>query len=86
MAHVVRLRRDEFQEQAAALGLESQSAQARALGVHVSIHNRVITGKTQELSGPYIVGILWALGTDCVREKLHQLFEIEIDDREQVAS
>lgn len=86
MAHVVKLRRDEFKDQAVALGLDTQVAQARAIGVHVSIHNRVLTGKTEELSGPYVVGILWAFGDDCVRQALRQFLDIEIDDRESVAS
>ncbi|NUW45599.1 hypothetical protein [Nonomuraea rhodomycinica] len=82
MAHNVKLRRDEFADQAAALGLDSQSAQARAIGVHVSIHNRVITGKTKDLSGPYVIGILRLLGDDTVREQIEALFDVD----EQVAS
>ncbi|GAA3172946.1 hypothetical protein [Nonomuraea roseoviolacea] len=82
MAHNVKLRRDEFADQAAALGLDSQSAQARAIGVHVSIHNRVITGKTKDLSGPYVIGILRLLGDDTVREQIAALFDVD----EQVAS
>lgn len=86
MARIVKLRRDEFENQAATLGLDSQSAQARAIGVHVAIHNRVLTGKTKNLSGAYVVRILWAFGDECVRDALRQYFDIEIDDREPVAS
>lgn len=86
MAHVVRLRRTEVESEAAARGLLSHSKQARAAGVHVSIHNRVMNGKTEKLSGPYVVGILWAFGDERVRDALRQFFDIEIDDREPVAS
>lgn len=86
MAHVVRLRRTEFETQAAALGLQSQSAQARALGLHVAIHNKVLTGKTKELSGAYVVAVLLLLGSDCVTKALQQFFDIELDERETVAS
>ncbi|MFB4275819.1 hypothetical protein ACBJ59_11040 [Nonomuraea sp. MTCD27] len=86
MAHVVRLRRTKFDKRAAELGLLTQVAQADAIGVHVSIHNRVLTGKTEELSGPYVVGILWAFGDDSVRDFLRQYLDIELDAREPVAS
>lgn len=86
MAHTVQLRRDEFHDEAAARGYATQSAQADALGVHVSIHNRVMNGVTRELSGPYVVGVLWLFGDDAMREHLRQFFQIQIDDREPVAS
>lgn len=86
MAHAVRLRRTEFENQAATLGLDSQSAQARALGVHVAIHNKVLNGKTTQLSGAYVIAILLLLGSDCVTKALNQYFDIELDEREPVAS
>lgn len=85
MAHVVQLRRTELESQAAARGLASQSDQARAIGVHVAIHNKILNGKTKNLSGPYVIGILWLFGGECVRQAIRQFFALELDDNESVA-
>jgi hypothetical protein len=86
MALAVRLRRIELETQAAARGLDTQTDQARAIGVHVAIHNKILNGKTKNLSGPYVIGILWLFGGDCVRQALRQFFELDLDEQEPVAS
>jgi hypothetical protein len=74
MARTLTLRRDEFENRARARGLDSQSAQARALDVHVSIHNRVMNGVTRELSGPYALAVLLLVGSEEVRNEIKALF------------
>jgi hypothetical protein len=81
MARTLTLRRDEFENRARARGLDSQSAQARALDVHVSIHNRVMNGVTRELSGPYALAVLLLVGSEEVRNEIKALF----GDHEQEA-
>lgn len=79
------LRPKEFNARAAALGLESQSAQARAIRVAPSIHNRALAG-LRGLNGPYVVGVLWLVGDDVVRAHLKALFDFDFDALEQAAS
>ena len=79
MAHRVKLRRDRFEREAQTRGLASQSAQARAIGVHHSIHHRALNGQ-RELSGPYIIGVLRLLGNAEVQSQLKSLFEYDETD------
>lgn len=74
----VRLRRAQFETRARSLGLESQSAQARAIGVHVSIHHRALKN-VQELSGPYVLGVLLTIGDEHVRAQVRQVFDVAAD-------
>ncbi|MFI6793616.1 hypothetical protein ACIBG4_40430 [Nonomuraea sp. NPDC050383] len=85
MAQPVKMRLDEFEDRAAKLGLKTQTAQARAIGVHVSIHNRVLTGVTRELSGPYVIGLLRVFGSEELRKEIDALFHNDLDEQ-QVAS
>jgi hypothetical protein len=86
MAHVIRLRRTPFEQQAKARGYESQSAQARAIGVHVSIHNRALHGASRALSGPYVIGVMRLLGDEGVQRFLDEMFDVGTDDEEAIAS
>lgn len=81
---LVKLRRYEFEARAKRIGVESQSAQARAIGVHVSIHHRALNGVQNDLSGTYVLGVLWLVGDDNVRRHIRSLFER--DDCEQQAA
>lgn len=75
MAHRVTLRRDAFEARANELGLESQSAQARAIGVVTSIHNRALKG-TRALSAEYALGVLRLVGSPELRREIDALFDI----------
>jgi hypothetical protein len=71
----VRLRREQFETQARQLGFESQSAQARAIGVHQTIHHRAIHG-ARELSGSYVIGVLLLVGDEQVRKQIADIFDV----------
>jgi hypothetical protein len=73
MAHRVALRRTKFESRAAELGLDSQSAQARAIGVAPSIHHRVLKGE-RGMSAEYALGVLRLFGDDHLIAQIEALF------------
>ena len=75
MAHRVRLRREQFEAKAHGLGLDSQSAQARAIGVHQTIHHRALQG-ARELNAHYVISVLLLMGNAHVRKQIGALFEV----------
>jgi len=75
MGHRVRLRLDQFESRAQDLGLDSKISQARAIGVHHSIHSRVLRSK-RELSAAYVLGVLRLFGDDHLRQQVESLFEV----------
>lgn len=75
MTHLVMLRREDFEDKARRLGLDSQRKQAQAIGVHESIHSRAIKGQ-RPLSGQYVIGVLLALGDAHLREQVTNLFNV----------
>lgn len=76
MAHRVRLRREHFEAKARSLGLDSNTSQARAIGVHHSIHSRALHNK-RELNSAYVIGVLMLVGDDNLREQVKALFDVE---------
>jgi hypothetical protein len=70
------LRRQEFEGWARNLGLATKRQQADAIGVHESIHGRVLDGQ-RPVSGPYVIGVLMLVGDDALREQIKSLFEVE---------
>lgn len=70
-----KLRRDPFEHKAVARGLDSQSSQARAIGVIPSEHHRALNGSQQEISGFYVIGLLRIVGDDATVRLLNELFE-----------
>ena len=73
MAHRVALRRTKFESRAAELGLDSQSAQARAIGVAPSIHHRVLKGE-RGMSAEYALGVLLLFGDEHLIAQIKALF------------
>lgn len=71
----VTLRREQFEREARTRGLDSQTKQARAIGVCDSIHSRAMQGKIT-LSGPYVLGVLLLLGDERLRRQVQQLFDV----------
>lgn len=67
-----------------ALGLDSESAQARALDMAPSIHHRALKG-ARELSAIYALRLLVQLAPS-VRDEVEALFEFPAADCDQVAS
>ncbi|MFI7468214.1 hypothetical protein [Nonomuraea sp. NPDC049646] len=85
MAHRVRLRRDEVETRLTELGYDSQSAQARAIGVVPSIHHRALKG-SREPNAEYVLCVLYLVGSDEVRREIKALFDITSRECEPVAS
>ncbi len=75
MGHSIRLRREGFEPRAKKRGLASQASQARAIGVHDSIHSRALSGRI-EPSGPYVIGVLRLLADKRTRALLDDLFDV----------
>jgi hypothetical protein len=85
MAHRVRPRRTEIKKRMRALGLESESAQARELDVAASIHHRALKG-VREPNAFYALRLLWTLCPD-LRDEIDALFDLDHEPVcEQVAS
>lgn len=78
MAQRVRLKREGFEQQAQQLGLTSQAKQARAIGVHDSIHSRALAGRI-EPSAPYVIGVLRLVADDQTNALIDSLFEVEAE-------
>lgn len=77
MAQRVKLKRGEFEQHAKQLGLDSQAKQARAIGVHDSIHSRALAGHI-EPSGPYVIGVLRLIADERTNALIDTLFEVEV--------
>lgn len=75
MTQRVTLLREPFKRRAHGRGLDSQIKQARAIGVHASIHSRALKG-SRDLSGPYVIGVLLTVGDDSTRELVEELFKV----------
>lgn len=75
MAYRVKLRRNGFETRAWQKGLDTQTKQARAIGVHESIHSRALSGH-REPNGPYVIGVLLLLGNASVRRQIRELFDV----------
>lgn len=75
ISHRIKLRRDRFEHEAQRRGLDSQTDQARAIGVHTSIHHRALQNQ-RELSGPYVIGVLLLLGDAATRRRVTELFDV----------
>jgi hypothetical protein len=76
MARRVRPSRTEIDRRMRALGLNTKSAQARALDVAPSIHHRALAGE-REPNAAYVLGILELVSSDAVRNEIAALFERE---------
>lgn len=70
------LRSGEFVGKARRLGLNSKRAQAAAIGVHESIHGRMLQ-RQRPVSGPYVIGVLMVVGDESVRRLVQSLFEFD---------
>ncbi|WP_188187971.1 hypothetical protein [Nonomuraea sp. SYSU D8015] len=75
--HRVRLRADAVRTRMNALGYDSESAQARAIGVVPSIHHRALKGD-REPSAFYALRLLGLLAPN-LREEIETFLDLDLD-------
>ncbi|MFI6296757.1 hypothetical protein ACIBEJ_34565 [Nonomuraea sp. NPDC050790] len=75
----VQLRLEEFENRISRNPeLGSQSAQARAIGVPITTHHRVLHG-TREPSGAYVIGLLLLFASPALAAEIRDLFEVDLE-------